>query len=66
MQAAIGKVDQQVCETKKKLNALTHQRLSREKKLGSLMTDYQQMVTETEFVENNDVGDSPEAQVRRG
>lgn len=30
------------------------------------MTDYQQMVTETEFVENNDVGDSPEAQVRRG
>eukprot|EP00112_Aurelia_sp_Birch-Aquarium-sp1_P003348 Seg1374.4 transcript_id=Seg1374.4/GoldUCD/mRNA.D3Y31 product="Coiled-coil domain-containing protein 151" protein_id=Seg1374.4/GoldUCD/D3Y31 len=63
--AAIGKVDQQVCETKKKLNALTHQRLSREKKLGSLMTDYQQMVTETEFVENNDVGDSPEAQQLR-
>lgn len=63
--AAIGRVDQQLCETKKKLNALHHQRVTREKKLESLRTDYEQMVNDAEIIENTDIGDSPEAQQLR-
>ncbi|XP_065068944.1 outer dynein arm-docking complex subunit 3-like [Rhopilema esculentum] len=63
--AAIGKVDQQVCETKKKLNALHHHRVTREKKLASLQTDYQQMEDDAKLIENSDIGDSPEAQQLR-
>eukprot|EP00794_Sanderia_malayensis_P015955 gene15955-17560_t len=63
--AAIAKVDQQVCETKKKLNALSNQRKVREKKLASLTTDYNQMVRDAEVIENTDVGESDEAQQLR-
>jgi len=63
--AAINRVDQQLSETKKKLNALLHQRTMREKKLASLKTDYEQMVNDAQLIENTDIGDSPEAQQLR-
>lgn len=64
-QAAIIKLDQQVCEAVKRLNALRHQKNSHEKKLQALQTEYNQLVTEAEEVSNTDAGESAEAQVRR-
>lgn len=59
---AIGKLDQQVCETKKRLNALNHQCKMREKKLASLQTEYDQMQKDAATVNLAAVGESEEAQ----
>ena len=64
LQAAITKLDQQVCEAVKKLNALRHQKNTRQKKLEALQTEYNQLVTDAEEVSNTDVGESAEAQVK--
>ena len=64
-QAAITKLDQQVCEAVKKLNALKHQKNTRQKKLELLQTEYNQLVTDAEEVSNTDAGESAEAQVKR-
>lgn len=63
IQAAINKLDQQVCESIKKLNALKHQRNMKEKKLRELQTEYDQMVTDAEDALNTDAGESEDAQV---
>ncbi|CAH3140361.1 unnamed protein product [Porites evermanni] len=63
--AAIIKLDQQVCEAVKRLNALRHQKNSHEKKLQALQTEYNQLVTEAEEVSNTDAGESAEAQKLR-
>lgn len=63
--AAIIKLDQQVCEAVKRLNALRHQKNSHEKKLQALQTEYNQLITEAEEVSNTDVGESAEAQKLR-
>lgn len=63
LQAAINKLDQQVCESIKKLNALKHQRNVKEKKLRELSTEYDQMVTDAEDAVNTDAGESEDAQV---
>jgi len=63
LQAAITKLDQQVCEAVKKLNALRHEKNTRQKKLDLLQTEYNQLVTDAEEVSNTDVGESAEAQV---
>ena len=63
MQEAIGKLDQQVCETKKRLNALNHQCNMREKKLALLRTEQDQMQKDSETVILTDSGESDEAQV---
>lgn len=62
---AIGKLDQQVCECKKKLNATAHQQNMKEKKLKSLQTEYDQMVKDAETVVMTDAGESKEAQQLR-
>lgn len=63
MQAAVNKLDQQVCESIKKLNALKHQRNMKDKKLRALQTEYDQMVTDAEEAVNTDAGESDDAQV---
>lgn len=63
--AAITKLDQQVCEAVKRLNALRHQKNTREKKLQQLQTEYNQLVTDAEVVSNTDAGESAEAQKLR-
>ena len=63
LQAAITKLDQQVCEAEKKLNACKHQRSTREKKLAALETEYNQLVKDAEEVSSTDAGESAEAQV---
>lgn len=63
--AAITKLDQQVCEAEKKLNACKHQRNTREKKLEALETEYNQLVKDAEEVSSTDVGESAEAQKLR-
>lgn len=63
--AAIIKLDQQVCEAVKRLNALRHQKNSHEKKLQALQTEYNQLITEAEEVSNTDAGESAEAQKLR-
>lgn len=63
--AAITKLDQQVCEAVKKLNALRHQKNTRQKKLEALQTEYNQLVTDAEEVSNTDAGESVEAQKLR-
>lgn len=65
LQAAITKLDQQVCEAVKKLNALRHQKNTRQKKLEALQTEYNQLVTDAEEVSNTDAGESVEAQVKK-
>ena len=60
---SINKLDQQVCESIKKLNALKHQRSMKEKKLRELQTEYDQMVTDAEEAVNTDAGESADAQV---
>jgi len=62
---AIAKLDQQVCESKKRLNALNHQRKMREKKLASLQTECDQMMKDSESVMLTDTGESNEAQQLR-
>ena len=62
-QAAITKLDQQVCEAIKRLNAMNHQKNSREKKLELLQTEYSQLVKDAEEVSSTDAGESAEAQV---
>lgn len=63
IQAAITKLDQQVCEAVKRLNALRHQKNTRQKKLELLQTEYNQLVTDAEEVSSTDAGESAEAQV---
>lgn len=63
--AAITKLDQQVCEAEKKLNACKHQRSTREKKLAALETEYNQLVKDAEEVSSTDAGESAEAQKLR-
>ncbi|CAH3143122.1 unnamed protein product [Pocillopora meandrina] len=63
--AAITKLDQQVCEAEKKLNACKHQRNTREKKLAALETEYNQLVKDAEEVSSTDAGESAEAQKLR-
>ncbi|XP_058956932.2 outer dynein arm-docking complex subunit 3 [Pocillopora verrucosa] len=63
--AAITKLDQQVCEAEKKLNACKHQRNTREKKLEALETEYNQLVKDAEEVSSTDAGESAEAQKLR-
>ena len=63
LQSAITKLDQQVCEAEKKLNACKHQRSTREKKLAALETEYNQLVKDAEEVSSTDAGESAEAQV---
>lgn len=58
-------MDQQVCEAVKRLNALRHQKNTREKKLQQLQTEYNQLVTNAEVVSNTDAGESAEAQVKK-
>lgn len=58
-------MDQQVCEAVKRLNALRHQKNTREKKLQQLQTEYNQLVTDAEVVSNTDAGESAEAQVKK-
>ena len=52
-----------MCEAVKKLNALRHQKNTRQKKLELLQTEYSQLVTDAEEVSNTDAGESAEAQV---
>ena len=52
-----------MCEAVKKLNALKHQKTSRQKKLELLQTEYNQLITDAEEVSNTDAGESAEAQV---
>ena len=53
-----------MCEAVKRLNALRHQKNTRQKKLELLQTEYNQLVTDAEEVSNTDAGESAEAQVR--
>jgi len=62
---AIAKLDQQVCESKKKLNAMSHQQKMKEKKLAALQTEYNQMIKDAETVVLTDAGESKEAQQLR-
>lgn len=52
-----------MCEAEKRLNALKHQKNSRQKKLQLLQTEYNQLITDAEEVSNTDAGESAEAQV---
>ena len=52
-----------MCEAVKKLNALRHQKNTRQKKLELLQTEYNQLITDAEEVSNTDAGESAEAQV---
>lgn len=52
-----------MCEAVKRLNALKHQKNTREKKLELLQTEYNQLVTDAEEVSSTDAGESAEAQV---
>jgi len=54
-----------VCEAVKRLNALKHQKNTRQKKLELLQTEYNQLITDAEEVSNTDAGESAEAQVLR-
>lgn len=63
--AAITKLDQQVCEAEKKLNACKHQKNTREKKLAALETEYNQLIKDAEEVSSTDTGESAEAQKLR-
>ena len=62
---AIAKLDQQVCETKKQLNALNHQCRMREKKLAMLQTEYDQVSKDGESTILTNTGQSEEAQQLR-
>jgi len=62
---AIAKLDQQVCEMKKHLNALNHQQKMRTKKLDTLQTEYGQTTKDGESTVLNSVGQSEEAQQLR-
>lgn len=63
--AAIIKLDQQVCEAVKRLNALRHQKNTRQNRLEMLETEYNQLITDAEEVSNTDAGESAEAQKLR-
>lgn len=52
-----------MCEAVKRLNALKHQKNTRQKKLELLQTEYNQLVTDAEEVSNTDAGESAKAQV---
>lgn len=54
-----------MCEAVKRLNALKHQKNTRQKKLELLQTEYNQLITDAEEVSNTDAGESAEAQVLR-
>jgi len=62
---AIAKLDQQVCECKKRLNATIHQKEVKEKKLAALNTEYDQMIKDAETVVMTEAGESKEAQQLR-
>lgn len=62
-QEAIAKVDQQVCESKKRLNAMRHQFKMKEKKLSGLQTEYNQMLKDSETISLADTGESDESRV---
>lgn len=62
---AIAKLDQQVCESKKRLNASRHQFKMKEKKLSSLQTEYNQMLKDSETISLADTGESDESRQLR-
>lgn len=62
---AIAKLDQQVCEMKKYLNALNHQQKMREKKLAMFQTEYNQLSKDGESTILTNTGQSEEAQQLR-
>jgi myosin heavy subunit len=62
---AIAKLDQQVCESKKRFNALRHQCKVKEKKLAGLQTEHRQMVKDSETISQADTGESDESQQLR-
>jgi len=64
-QEAIAKLDQQVCESKKRLNAMRHQCKMKEKRLTAIQTEYNQMVKDSETISLADTGESDESRVRR-
>ena len=64
LQIAVEKLDQQVCESVNKLNAIRHQRKNKQKKLEQLQKHVEQMSKETEEIQKTDIGESPDAQVQ--
>ncbi|XP_066916489.1 outer dynein arm-docking complex subunit 3-like [Clytia hemisphaerica] len=62
---AIAKLDQQVCESKKRLNAMRHQFKMKEKKLSALQTEFDQMTKDSETISLADTGDSDESRQLR-
>jgi len=62
---AIAKLDQQVCESKKRLNAMRHQFKMKEKKLSGLQTEYNQMLKDSETISLADTGESDESRQLR-
>ena len=62
-QEAIAKLDQQVCESKKRLNAMRHQFKMKEKKLSAFQTEFDQMTKDSETISLADTGDSDESRV---
>eukprot|EP00118_Oscarella_pearsei_P002609 m.11020 g.11020 ORF g.11020 m.11020 type:complete len:554 (+) comp22903_c0_seq1:22-1683(+) len=64
-QSALSKFDQQLCEKIKRFNALQHQTRQREKDLGDMETQLQQMIDDAESVKAKDIGDSADAQQLR-
>lgn len=63
VQIAIEKLDQQVCESVNKLNAIRHQRKNKQKTLEQLQNHVDRMSKETEEIQKTDIGESPDAQV---
>ncbi|XP_046844613.1 outer dynein arm-docking complex subunit 3-like [Xenia sp. Carnegie-2017] len=62
---AIEKLDQQVCESVNRLNAIRHQRKNKQKKLDKLQTEIDEMSRRTEEIQKSDMGESSEAQTLR-
>ena len=62
-QIAIEKLDQQVCESVNKLNAIRHQRKNKQKKFEQLQKQVEQMTNETEEIQKTDIGETADAQV---
>ncbi|XP_047135175.1 outer dynein arm-docking complex subunit 3 isoform X1 [Hydra vulgaris] len=58
----VAKLDQKVCEVKKRINSLNHQLSVREKKLASLQVEYEEMQKDVEMVQLTSCGESDEAQ----
>lgn len=55
-----------LCDTKKRLNALKHQTATKQKKIESLQTQYDQMMKDSADAVSTDKGESVDAQVLTG